>query len=116
MKRDSLIYSLVIIIAGLLFYMYMSSRKYNVDIQDYNKDINSLIEKFDSIYESDTLFKSKMMLKIDSISMVKSNIINNYGIKKNAIIDGTISDDSVSLFIANEIHNRREGLLLLHSR
>jgi len=98
---------LLITVVVLLFDNYSTYNETTVKVESILNRIDSLNNRYNHI-------KIDILSKLDSISVSEQITINKYEQNKNAIIDGSISDDSLTIFISSEIHNRRKDLLLLH--
>lgn len=104
------------LLVAIVITNYRLNNQFN-KIKEYeNESIEDIKSKIDSLYIDAINFNKMIYSKIDSINVEEQTIINNYEKVKNAIIDGSMSNDSIASFISNEIHNRRKTLLLLHNR
>lgn len=107
-KTLHLIYiSVIILLSVWLYSLITEPQTKSIDITDYSKKIDSLESL---ISRKNIIFKSK----IDTLNSIiykltvdKKTIIANYETKYKSFTDVRIvSDDSITKYISNKIHNR----------
>lgn len=109
MTRVLLLLGWILLLVSIYFVARKASNVENI----IESRFDSMNLKFDSVHKADMLRIKQLMNRLDSLNLVETTIINNSNEKKNAILDGSISDDDVAKFISSEIYNRRQELLLL---
>lgn len=86
--------------------------------KDYNEteyiNYRPILDSMNISIQINNKIVSKLKEDIDSITTNETTIINNYENIAQDILDYTISDDSVALFIANQISNKQQDILLLY--
>ena len=99
---------LLLIIIGLLkVLIFPTSVTYN------SQEYESIITKLDSIYKSNDSLLTIINNRLSELDVKETTIINNHATTKNAILSGDMSNDDIALFIANQIRDRKQTLLLL---
>lgn len=86
--------------------------------KDYNEsehiNYRPILDSMNISIQINNKIVSELKENIDSITTNETTIINNYENIAQDILDYTISDDSVALFIANQISNKQQDILLLY--
>lgn len=110
MKTSSFIFGIILaIILGVAISFIINNNVNDTDTTPaYDNSIKELNHKIDSInilLKANSNDKSEIINKIDSISLINTNKYETFQKHYDDIVIGSISDDSITSYIASQIHN-----------
>ena len=110
MKTSSFIFGIIlsIILGVAILFIINNNVNYDNTTPAYDNSIKELNHKIDSInilLKANSNDKSEIINKIDSISLINTNKYETFQKHYDNIVIGSISDDSITSYIASQIHN-----------